>query len=337
VIVSVTPNPALDRTIEVRRLRPGQLHRVDRATVEPGGKGINVARVLASHGVHTAAVFPSGGSEGDLLLALLRKQEIQVRAVAIAAPLRTNIAIVEPGGEVTKLNEPGPELTAADGRALIADVRAAASGAEWVVSCGSLPRGLSIDFHAEVVATAHAEGARAAVDTSGGALQAALAAGPDLIKPNRDELEDAVGRSITTFGEAVIAARTLVDRGAGRVLASFGSAGAILVDAVSALHGFAPCDQVHSTVGAGDTLLAGFLASDGTEREALRQAVEWAAQAVATPVDGVEAPDHPTVPMGQVSAKVDPGRPLDGGPSEVTLLVGEKSTSLDGLARSRER
>jgi len=311
VIVAVTPNPGLDRTIEVPRLRRGQLHRVQRATVEPGGKGINVARVLAANGVATQAVFPAGGPEGDALVAMLA-QDIPVRSVAIAAPLRVNVAVVEPEGQVTKLNEEGPELSALDGEALLAAVREAARGAAWVVSCGSLPRGLPVDFHARVAAAAHAEGALAAVDASGEALLAALAAHPDLVKPNRDELEEAVGWSIETFGDAVAAARALVGRGARRVLASFGGAGAMLVDSTSALHGFAECERIQGTVGAGDALLAGFLASDGPADAALCQAVEWAALSVGTPGNGVTGLGQTAVPTGMVSAEFEPGRSLDG-------------------------
>jgi 1-phosphofructokinase len=233
--------------------------------------------------------------------------------VAIAAPLRVNVAVVEAEGQVTKLNEKGPELSAHDGAALLAAVREAARGADWVVSCGSLPRGLPVDFHAQVVAAAHAEGARAAVDASGDALLAALTARPDLVKPNRDELEEAVGWSIETFADAVLAARVLVDRGARRVLASFGAEGAILVDSSSVLHGFAECERIQGTVGAGDALLAGFLASEGPAEAALCQAVEWAALSVGTPGNGVIAVSQAEAPAGIVSAALDHGRRLDGG------------------------
>jgi hypothetical protein len=127
VIVTVTPNPAMDRTLEVGRLRRGGLHRVPRATVEPGGKGINVARMLAAHGVAPRAVFPAGGLEGEALVAMLA-HDFPTRAVVIVEPLRVNVAVVEPGGRVTKLNEEGPELTADDGAALLAAVREAAIG-----------------------------------------------------------------------------------------------------------------------------------------------------------------------------------------------------------------
>jgi len=336
MIVTVTPNPGLDRTIEVPRLRRGELHRVRRATVEPGGKGINVARVLAAHEIPTQAVFPAGGSEGDALVAMLADRGIEVTAVPIAAPVRVNLAVVEPGGQVTKLNEEGPHLSDTDGRTLLAAVREAARGATWVVSCGSVPRGLSPDFHAQVVFAARAEGARVAVDTSGAALLLALAAGPDLVKPNRDELEEAVGGSIETFGQALVAARTLMDSGARRVLASFGAAGAILVDESTALHGVAHCEQVQSTVGAGDTLLAGFLAADGSVREALRQAVEWAAQSVAMPGNGVAALGEALTPPGVISEEIDPGRRLDGRQLGSKVLVGEVAASLDGLVKPRE-
>jgi 1-phosphofructokinase len=336
VIIAVTPNPGLDRTLVVRRLRRGALHRVPRATVEPGGKGINVARVLSAHGIATQAVFPAGGPEGDALVAMLTP-EIPVRCVAIAAPLRVNVAVVEPGGQVTKLNEEGPELSSEDAQALLAAVRDASRGASWVVSCGSLPRGLSVDFHAQVVAAAHAEGARAAVDASGDAFVAALAAGPDLVKPNREELEEAMGWPIETFGDAITGAHTLLQRGARRVLASFGSAGAVLLDGDGAMHGIAPCEQVQSTVGAGDALLAGFLAADGAPADALRQAVEWAAQSVATPGNGVAALGLTPTPAGVVSAEIEPARRLDEEQLDTRLLVGEVTVSLDGLVQSRER
>jgi 1-phosphofructokinase len=332
MIVAVTPNPGLDRTIEVPRLRRGELHRVSGARVEPGGKGINVARVLAANGVATQAVFPAGGAEGDALVSMLA-HDIPVRSVAIAAPLRVNVAVVEPGGRVTKLNEEGPELTANDSHALLGAVRDAARGASWVVSCGSLPRGLAPDFHAQVVDAAHAEGAKAAVDTSGRALLAALTAEPDLVKPNRDELEEAVGWRIDTFGEAVLAARALVDRGAKRVLASFGAAGAIFVDPDGALHGFASCENPQSTVGAGDALLAGFLAGGEDPSEALRQAVEWAARSVVSPGNWISSIGQAFVPTGVITADIDPGRRLDEQPR---LLVSEVSTSTDGLVQARE-
>jgi 1-phosphofructokinase len=335
VIVAVTPNPGLDRTLQVRRLRRGELHRVAPATAEPGGKGINVARVLSAHGIATQAVFPVGGAEGDALVAMLAP-DIPVRCVAIGEPLRVNVAVVEPGGRVTKLNEEGPELTAEEHRSLLDAVGEAARGARWVVSCGSLPRGLPVDFHAQVVVAAHAAGARAAVDASGEALLAALAAGPDLVKPNRDELEEALGRRVETFGQAADAARALIGRGARRVLASFGSAGAILVDGEATLHGLAHCERVQSTVGAGDALLAGFLAADGPPERALCQAVEWAAQSVAMPGNGVWDLDLAPAPKGLVSADVDPEGWLDGESDGTRLLVGEITTSLDGLAPSRE-
>jgi 1-phosphofructokinase len=332
MIVTVTPNPGLDRTIEVPRLRPGELHRVRRATVEPGGKGINVARVLAAHGVATQAVFPAGSAEGEALVAMLA-HDIESKLVTIATPLRVNVAIVEPGGQVTKFNEEGPELTASDSRSLLLAVREAARGAGWVVSCGSLPRGLAPDFHAEVVGAAHAEGAWAAVDTSGEALELALLAKPDLVKPNRDELEEAVGWSpIDTFGDAISAARELVVRGAGRVLASLGSAGALLVDRTSALYGIAPCNHVQSTVGAGDSLLAGFLAAGTSAQEALRQAVEWAAQSVSTRGNVVVARGRIAEgAAGIVTTAIDLSRRIDQGPLGIELPVSEIQERVDGV------
>ena len=335
MIVTVTPNPGLDRTIEVPHLQRGELHRVRRATVEPGGKGINVARVLAANGVATRAVFPAGGPEGDALVAMLAPLFDAV-AVPIASPLRVNVAVVEAGGAVTKLNEEGPELSAADADALLAAVESAAHGADWVVSCGSLPRGVPVHFHADIVAVAHAAGARAAVDASGEAFTAALSAGPDLVKPNREELEEAVGWPIETYGEALRAARGLVHAGARRVLASFGGAGALLVSAAAALHGVARCGEVRSTVGAGDALLAGFIAAGDDDVRSLGQAVEWAARAVATPGNGVLTELEMLVPAAVVTAEITAGRLLSEPPSGESLLVGDGGASVEGLAPAHE-
>src|SRR5205823_3598563 len=132
-----------------------------------------------------------------------------------------------------------------------------------------------------------------------------------------------------TFGDAILAARALVERGARRVLASFGSAGAILVDSSSVIHAIANCDQVQSTVGAGDALLAGFLAADDSAEGALRQAVEWAAQSVATPANGIRALDQAIGSTGAVIADIDPARRLHVEPAPARLLVGEVAAGLD--------
>lgn len=143
MIVTLTPNPSLDRTVSVARLAPGAVHRVGTSTVEPAGKGVNVARALALHEVKARAVLPVGGAEGAQLLGLLG--DLDAVTVTVAGATRSNISIVTPEGTTTKLNEPGPPISAAEVGALVAAALEVAAGAEWLVCSGSLPPGAPED------------------------------------------------------------------------------------------------------------------------------------------------------------------------------------------------
>lgn len=282
MIVTVTPNPSLDRTLEVDRLVHGAVHRTAPVRLDAGGKGVNVARGLAANGVAVRAVFPAGGADGGELTRLLDEAGIDYRAVPIAQAVRTNVSVVEPDGTTTKLNTPGPQLSAHELEALLV-AAVDADGDGWVACCGSLPDGAPGDLYADLVTRLHATGRLVAVDTSGPALTAALAAGPDLVKPNAEELAEAVGMPVVTLGDVVAAAEELRARGAGAVLTSLGPDGAVLVDAAGAIHGTAPARTVRSTVGAGDAMLAGFLAGGGRGEDALAGGLAWGAAAVALP------------------------------------------------------
>ena len=191
---------------------------------------------------------------------------------------RVNVSLVEPDGTVTKVNEPGPRLEPEDVDAILA-AASAILGSGWIVGCGSLPPGASEDFYARLVASAAPRGRRVAIDTSGGALGAAVCAGATLIKPNGAELEELVKRPLATVGDVVTAARELIARGCGAVLVSLGPDGAVFVDADTTAHAEASVDGVVNTVGAGDALLAGFLAAGG-EADALSVAVAWSVAAI---------------------------------------------------------
>src|SRR5918911_348829 len=151
MIVTLMPNPSLDRTVEIEQLRRGEVHRATGGRVDPGGKGVNVARALAANDVATVAVLPSGGAEGAQFSALLAPYGVQVVQVPIAGSLRSNITVVEPDGTTTKLNEPGPELSADEAAAVMRTVVDLGRRATWVVGAGSLPRGLGDDFYARMV------------------------------------------------------------------------------------------------------------------------------------------------------------------------------------------
>ncbi|MFJ2440664.1 MULTISPECIES: 1-phosphofructokinase [unclassified Streptomyces] len=296
MILTITPNPSLDRTYEVPALDRGEVLRATAERVDPGGKGVNVSRAVAAAGRRTVAVLPLGGAPGALVAELLAEQGIEVVPVPVAGTTRSNIALAEPDGTLTKINAPGPELTAEESEALLSAIGTSAGtgpGATpvtWIACCGSLPRGLAPEWYAELVARAHRAGARIALDTSGPSLLAALRERPDVVKPNAEELAQAVGRPLATVGDALKAAEELRTYGAHAVLASLGADGQLLVSAAGTYFGSARVASVRSNVGAGDASLAGFLAAGGAGPEALASAVAHGAAAVQLPGSVMPSP-----------------------------------------------
>jgi 1-phosphofructokinase len=307
MIVTVTPNPSIDRTVSLSSaLVRGAVHRVGEVRVEPGGKGVNVARALTLAGLDVVAVLPAG--ESDPILAGLRAIGVEVHAVPIAAAVRTNLAITEPDGTTTKLNEPGAVVDPADIDALVRTVTEYANSAQWVVLSGSLPPGMSDGWYSDMVAALQPYGCKVAVDTSDAPL-AALAAGldraaPDLIKPNSGELAGLAGVTAESLETAVVrgdsgpvvrAAQQLIDRGVGAVLATLGAAGAVLVNTDGAWLATPPPIVPRSTVGAGDSSLAGYVRADveGAAAPArLQMAVAYGSGAAALPGTALPSPDE---------------------------------------------
>ncbi len=336
MIVTLTPNPSLDRTVTLPGpLVRGGVNRLSGVVVEPGGKGVNVARVLVSAGQPAAAVLPAAAHD-PLLLALeaaaaapsAGSAALSTRAVTVAAPARINTAVTEPDGTTTKLNEPGaalsPQEVDAVETALLEAVTAAAAGEgagarHWAVLSGSLPPGVPADWYARLVRLLResAPGLRIAVDTSDEPL-AALAAGlpesaPDLVKPNGEELGQLVGlpadRAMALeegaahgdLAPVADAARILVDLGLGAVMATLGPAGAVLVTGGGAWHATAPKVPVASTVGAGDSSVAGYVLADvrgGDEPERLRTAMVYGSAAASLP--GTTLPTPGDLPAQEV-------------------------------------
>ena len=328
MIVPLTPNPSLDRTVTLPGpLVRGGVNRLSGVVVEPGGKGVNVARVLVSAGQRATAVLPASAHD-PLLLALdaAASAGLSARAVTVAAPVRVNTAVTEPDGTTTKLNEPGaslsPEEIDAVEMALLEAVAAArpseraesaesAGARHWAVLSGSLPPGAPADWYARLVRLLRgaAPDLRIAVDTSDAPL-AELAAGlpdsaPDLVKPNGEELGQLVGlpadRAMALEEGAVRgelapvadAARILVDLGIGAVMATLGPAGAVLVTGEGAWHATAPKVPVVSTVGAGDSSVAGYVLADvrgGDEAERLRTAMIYGSAAASLPGTTLPSP-----------------------------------------------
>jgi 1-phosphofructokinase len=295
VILTLTANPSLDRTLTVESVERGRVIRAGAAQVDAGGKGVNVSRVLVSNGYPTLAVLPTGGAEGAQLRELLTEQNVGVMPVRVGGAVRANVSLVEPDGTVTKINEPGPTLSEEEQEALLATTLSASRPGGWVAVCGSLPPGVKQDLYARLIVRLRRRGAKVALDTSDVSLELGLAAGPNLVKPNRDELSAVTGRTLRTLGDVIEAAKLVRDKGAEVVLVSLGADGAVLVDDAGATHGEAPVSTPRSAVGAGDALLAGFLASGGQGVNGLSQALCWGAAATALPGSRMPAPadlDH---------------------------------------------
>jgi 1-phosphofructokinase len=309
MIVTVTPNPSLDRTLEVETLVRGEVQRAVATRVDPGGKGVNVARALVANGHDAKAVLPVGGMEGDQLVALLDALGIEIVAVPIAQPVRTNVTLVEPDGTTTKLNAVGPELSASQVHGLLAAAVDAATGATWAAASGSLPPGAPLALFARMTEALRAAGVRVAIDTSGPTLEAALRAAPDLVKPNREELAEVTGTDIESIGDVVAAAGKLRSDGVGTVVVSLGPDGAVLVDEEETVHAESTPVTPRSTVGAGDALLAGFLAAGGRGAGALAEGVAWGTAACRLP--GTAMPGPPDIDRDAVAVHPpDPGRVL---------------------------
>ena len=308
MIVTLTPNPSVDRTVSISDLQRGEVHRATATRIDPGGKGVNISRALTAHKARTLAVLPAGGPEGNLLAELLADAGIEVTIVPIGGSIRANLALVEPDGTTTKVNEPGPLLSGSEIGALLAGAEATLSDhPSWMVGSGSLPPGVEHDLYAGLVRRCRDAGVRVAIDASGPALRHAVTAGPDLIKPNLEELEELVGRSLSTLGDVLGASIDLVTHGVATVVVSLGREGALLVTPSVTALAVAPVPSPLSTVGAGDALLAGYLYATGsgsTPVDALRTGVAWGAAAVSLP--GSRMPTPADVAGIQVSLTTEP-------------------------------
>ncbi|WP_210648601.1 1-phosphofructokinase family hexose kinase [Nocardioides sp. SYSU D00065] len=269
MILTLTPNPSFDRTVALDGpLDRGQVHRVVSVTSQAGGKGVNISRAAVSADIPSIAVVPA--LKDDPFVLELLGAGIDCRPVRPAGSVRVNLTITEPDGTTTKLNSPGAEVGAEDLERMAEAVLARASVADWTVLAGSLPAGAPAEFYAHLVRRLRAVGGHVAVDTSEGPLQALVdalpSAAPDLMKPNGEELASFTGGDADALeadpAATAVAARQLVERGVGAVLATLGGNGAVLVTAEGAWHATPPPTTVVSTVGAGDSSLFGYLLGD---------------------------------------------------------------------------
>jgi tagatose 6-phosphate kinase len=256
VILTVTLNTALDITYRVPSLRPHTSHRVTEVTERPGGKGLNVARVLAALGHEVTVTGFTGGATGRMVQDRLTAVPGLVDAlVPVTGPTRRTIAVVdEESGDTTQLNEPGPTVTPTEWSAFQEAYEDLVPSVSAVALCGSLPPGVPVGAYAGLVRTAKAAGVPVLLDTSGEALRRGVAARPDIIKPNADELSELTGSH-----EPLRATQDARRRGALTVVASLGTRGLLAATAEGRWRATPPTHVHGNPTGAGDSVVAGLL------------------------------------------------------------------------------
>lgn len=282
-ILTLTLNPALDVTVSLDELRAGHVNRSQAQHNHAAGKGLNVAQVLADLG-HSVTV---GGFLGRDNLqpfeALIQARGFADCFVRVAGETRSNIKLVEADGRVTDINGQGPVVDEAAQDQLLRLLAQAASGHDAVVVAGSLPRGVSPQWLRQLLLQLKAQGLKVALDSSGEALRAGLEAAPWLVKPNTEELAEVLGQPVEDRGQQRAAAERLLGSGIEHVVVSQGEQGVSWFAPGQALHAQPPQVRVASTVGAGDSLVAGMvhgLLQAEAPAQTLRRATAIAAQAV---------------------------------------------------------
>ncbi|WP_406146978.1 1-phosphofructokinase family hexose kinase [Streptomyces sp. NBC_01012] len=287
MILTVTLNTALDLTYSVPALVPHSSHRVHEVSERPGGKGVNVARVLAALGHDTVITGFAGGATGAVLRELLG--ELPHRPadalVTVAGNTRRTLAVVDgSSGDTTQLNEPGPHIGAGEWASFLGTFGELLAGADAVALCGSLPPGIHVGAYAELVRLARSAGVPVLLDTGGEPLRRGIAARPDLVKPNADELAQLTGAR-----EPLRATRDARRRGAHSVVASLGADGLIAVTPEGVWQAAPPSAVRGNPTGAGDSAVAGLLSAlvEGLGwRERLTRAVALSVATVLAPAAG---------------------------------------------------
>ncbi len=281
MIITVTMNAALDRTLTVPNFLLGQRHRASQVLTLAGGKGINIARALKRLDVPVAATGLAGGRTGVRIVEELTTEAILNDFVRIRDESRTSTAVVDPTGNTyTEINEWGPEVGEDELELLHEKLLYLARGADVIVFAGTLPRGMSEGFYAESIRELNRRGVRTVLDTEGEPLRLGAAAEPYLVTPNQVEAESLVGQELTEEQEVVQALEDIAELGPKNVLITQESGCYALLReervAAKRFRAAAPRVEALSAVGAGDVLLAGFLAAGFEDRpaeEALRMAV----------------------------------------------------------------
>jgi 1-phosphofructokinase len=272
-IITITLNPAIDQTIILPSLQTGSVNRAEEVHHQAGGKGVNVSARLGEFGISTTATGFLGEENQAHFTSLFSMLPIRDAFIRIPGQTRTGIKLVEKNGEVTTdINLPGARVSAHDIASLHHKLRALDLHGSWCLIGGSLPPGFGLDDFASLIDLLKSSGALVAVDACGDALRMAIERKVDLIKPNQHEIAEFLGREVSDLAAARTAALEVRSAGMERVILSLGEAGALFLDPCAIAMAKAPPISIASTVGAGDALLAGYLAGLSTGLDATARA-----------------------------------------------------------------
>lgn len=297
MIYTVTLNPALDKTVEIPGMALDTVNRITEMRTDPGGKGINVSKVIAKLGGESCAAGILGGGSGKMLEKLLEGEPFATRFRFVEGQTRTNLKIIDREGHTnTDINEPGLTVTDADLDALLHELLAELRPGDIVVLAGSLPKGAPQDTYRTWTAACKKAGARVFLDADGALLAEGLKAAPYLIKPNDDELSRLAGKKLETLEELTAEGRRLLERGIERVVISLGGRGALYLRKGSTIYAEGLKVPVGSTVGAGDSVVAALAYAEAqglSEEEAVR--LSTATGAANVMCSGTQAAERETV------------------------------------------
>ena len=257
MIVTVTMNPAIDKTIEIEALLPGGLNRIQKVEYDAGGKGINVSKTIHELGGSSIAVGFLGGNAGKTIESVLNEWGINNDFIWVRGETRTNTKVYEKSGALTELNEPGPQISKEQQEELVKKLEGYANEETLFVLAGSIPNGVDKQIYSEIIPRVHAKGAKVLLDADGELFRNALKEKPDIIKPNRVELEEYFGFDYRVSMEELLeSARKLQAQGIETVAVSMGKSGAMMVREGYEVKCPALSVKAHSTVGAGDAMVA---------------------------------------------------------------------------------
>lgn len=257
MIVTVTMNPAIDKTVDIDALERGGLNRIHHVELDAGGKGINVSKTIHELGGMSLATGFIAGNAGKIIRNVMEEWQIENDFIEVSGETRTNTKVFESSGELTELNEPGPVVEEKDIKALLEKLLSYAGEDTLFVLAGSVPQGVSKDIYREITNLVHQKGAKVLLDADGELFTNALDAGPDIIKPNRAELEQYAGMDyIASEQELLSVAQKLMEKGIGTVAVSMGKSGAMFLQEGYQVKCPGLKVKAHSTVGAGDAMVA---------------------------------------------------------------------------------